>query len=186
MHARLATDETARKEFALQVRQLLAVAEEAEAQGVGNAPEMKRQLEFQKASVIAENYLEKQGEGGSGDITDAEVDELYKQPGNQAKFDQIIADAKKENPQLASQEIPPEQLNMLKQRLGRIYIAEKKAMDKGIDKEPAVRLQMLLQHARVIAQKYAVDKLQDKMKATDDEVNAYFASHPDRDTHKTK
>jgi parvulin-like peptidyl-prolyl isomerase len=184
MRARLATDETARKEFALQVRQLLAVAEEAEATGVGNAPEMKRQLEFQKASVIAQKYFEKQGEAGQGDITDAEVDEFFKQPGNQAKFDQIIADAKSENPQLASQEIPPEQLNMLKQRLGRIYIAEKKAMDKGMDKEPGVRLQMLLQHARVIAQKYAMDKLKTKMEATDEEVNAYLASHPELDTDK--
>jgi foldase protein PrsA len=184
MRARLATDETARKDFALQVRQLLAVAEEAEANGVGNAPEMKRQLEFQKASVIAQKYFEKQGEAAAGDITDAEVDEFFKQPGNQAKFDQIIADAKSENPQLASQEIPPEQLTMLKQRLGRIYIAEKKAMDKGIDKEPGVRLQMMLQHARVIAQKYAIDKLKTKMEATDEEVNAYLASHPELDTDK--
>ena len=184
MRARLATDETARKDFALQVRQLLAVAEEAEANGVGNAPEMKRQLEFQKTSVIAQKYMEKQGEAGTGDITDAEVDEYFKQPGNQAKFDQIIADAKSENPQLASQEIPPEQLNMFKQRLGRIYIAEKKALEKGIDKEPAVRLQMLLQHARVLAQKYAMDKLQEKMKATDEEVNAYLTSHPELDTDK--
>jgi parvulin-like peptidyl-prolyl isomerase len=184
MRARLATDETARKDFALQVRQLLAVAEEAEANGVGNAPEMKRQLEFQKASVIAQKYMEKQGEAGAGDITDAEVDEYFKQPGNQAKFDQIIADAKSENPQLASQEIPAEQLNMFKQRLGRIYIAEKKALDKGMDKEPGVRLQLLLQHARVLAQKYAIDKLQEKMKATDAEVNAYLTSHPELDTDK--
>jgi len=184
MRARLATDETARKDFALQVRQLLAVAEEAEANGVGNAPEMKRQLEFQKTSVIAQKYLEKQGEGGGGDITDAEVDEYFKQPANQAKFDQIIADAKAENPQLQAQEIPPDQLNMFKQRLGRIYIAEKKALEKGIDKDPAVRLQMLLQHARVLAQKYAMDKLQEKMKATDEEVNAYLTSHPELDTDK--
>jgi len=184
MRARLASDETARKDFALQVRQLLAVAEEAEANGVGNAPDMKRQLEFQKASVVAQAYFEKQGEGGQGDITDAEVDEFFKQPGNQAKFDQIIADAKSKDPQFAAQEIPPEQLNMLKQRLGRIYIAEKKAMDKGMDREPAVRLQMMLQHARVLAQKYAVDKLQEKMKATDEEVNTYLTGHPELDTDK--
>jgi parvulin-like peptidyl-prolyl isomerase len=184
MRARLASDETARKDFALQVRQLLAVAEEAEANGVGNAPDMKRQLEFQKASVIAQAYFEKQGEAGQGDITDAEVDEFFKQPGNQAKFDQIIADAKSKDPQFAAQEIPPEQLNMLKQRLGRIYIAEKKAMDKGMDREPGVRLQMMLQHARVLAQKYAVDKLQDKMKASDEEVNTYLTSHPELDTDK--
>ena len=184
MRARLATDEAARKDFAQDVRRLLAVAEEAEANGVANTPDMKRQLEFQKASVIAQYYFEKQGEAGAGDIKDTDVDEFFKQPGNQQKFDQIIADAKSKDPQMASQEIPPEQMNMLKQRLGRIYIAEKKAMDKGMDKEPAVRLQMMLQHARVVAQKYAVDKLQEKMKATDEEVTAYLAGHPELDTDK--
>jgi foldase protein PrsA len=184
MRARLSADEAARKDFAQDVRRLLAVAEEAETNGVGNTPDMKRQLEFQKASVIAQYYFEKQGEGGTGDIPDTEVDEFFKQPGNQAKFDQIIADAKSKDPQFASQEIPPEQLNMLKQRLGRIYIAEKKALDQGLDKKPEVRLQMMLQHARVLAQKYAVDKLQEKMKATDEEVTAYLTSHPELDTDK--
>lgn len=184
MRARLAADETARKDFAQDVRRLLAVAEEAQAHGVGNAPEMKRQLEFQKASVIAQSYFEKQGAGGGGDIKDTEVDEFFKQPGNQQKFDQIIADAKSKDPQFAAQEIPQEQLNMLKQRLGRIYIAEKKALEQGLDKTPEVRLQMMLQHARVLAQKYAVDKLQEKMKATDEEVSAYLASHPELDTDK--
>jgi parvulin-like peptidyl-prolyl isomerase len=184
MRARLATDEAARKDFALDVRRLLAVAEEAENNGVGNAPDMKRQLEFQKASVIAQKYFETQGEQGAGDIKDTDVDEFFKQPGNQQKFDQIIADAKSKDPQFAAQEIPPEQLNMLKQRLGRIYIAEKKAIDQGMDKKPEVRLQMMLQHARVLAQKYAVDKLQEKMKATDEEVTAYLTSHPDLDTDK--
>src|SRR5829696_7345604 len=184
MRARLAVDETARKDFAQDVRRLLAVAEEAEANGVGNAPDMKRQLEFQKASVIAQYYLEKQGEAGAGDITDVEVDEFFKQPGNQQKFDQIIADAKSKDPQFAAQEIPPEQLKMLKQRLGRIYIAEKKAIDKGLDKEPAVRLQTMLQHARVLAKKYAVDKLKEKMKANDEEVTAYLGNHPELDTDK--
>jgi hypothetical protein len=43
---------------------------------------------------------------------------------------------------------------------------------------------MLLQHARAVAQKYAVDNLQAKMKATDEEVNAYLAQHPELDTDK--
>ena len=184
MRARLATDDAARKDFAQDVRRLLAVAEEAEKNGVGNEPDMKRQLEFQKASVIAQKYFETQGEQGPGDIKDTDVDEFFKQPGNQQKFDQIIADAKSKDPQFAAQEIPPEQLNMLKQRLGRIYIAEKRAIDQGMDKKPEVRLQMMLQHARVVAQKYAVDKLQEKMKATDEEVNAYLTSHPELDTDK--
>jgi parvulin-like peptidyl-prolyl isomerase len=183
MRARLAVDEAARKDFAQDVRRLLAVAEEAEAHGVGNAPDMKRQLEFQKASVIAQHYFEAQGENAP-DISDKEVEEYFKQPVNQHKFDQIIADAKAKDPQFAAQEIPEEQLNMLKQRLGRIYIAEKKALEQGLDKKPAVKLQMMLQHARVLAQKYAVDKLQEKMKASDEEVNKYLEQHPELDTDK--
>jgi len=182
VRARLAMDEQARKDFAKQVRQLLAVADEAESHGIANAPDMKRQLEFQKATVIAQYYFENQGENAAADFTDAQVDDFFKQPVNQHKFDQIIADAKAKDPQFASQELPPEQMNQLKQRLGRIYLAEKKAIDQGLDKKPQVRLQMLLQHARAVAQKYAIDKLQDKMKATDEEVAAYLAKHPELDT----
>ena len=182
MRARLAADETARKDFAKQLRQLLAVAEEAQAHGVDRSPEMKRQLEFQKANIIAQNYLSK--EGDNADITDAEVDEFFKLPSNQSKFDQLLADAKSQDPQFAAQQLPPDQLNVLKQRLGRIYVAERKAIEKGVDKEPKVRLQVLLQHARAVAQKYAMDSLKDKMEATDAEVDAYLASHPELDTDK--
>jgi hypothetical protein len=43
---------------------------------------------------------------------------------------------------------------------------------------------MMLQHARVLAQKYAMDSLQQKMKATDTEIDAYLASHPEADLDK--
>jgi parvulin-like peptidyl-prolyl isomerase len=183
VRARLAVDEAARKEFAQDVRRLLAVAEEAQSHGVDRTPDMKRQLEFQKASVIAQHYFEQQGEA-QPDISDADVEGFFKDPVNQQKFDQIIADAKSKDPQFAAQEIPAEQMTMLKQRLGRIYLAEKRAIEKGMDKKPEVRIQVLLQQARAVAQKYAVDKLQDKMKATDEEVTAYLASHPEMDVDK--
>src|SRR5215203_3930011 len=61
MRAQLANDQAARKNFAQELRRLLAVAEEAEAHGIGKEPDMKRQLEFQKASVIAQYYFQEQG-----------------------------------------------------------------------------------------------------------------------------
>jgi parvulin-like peptidyl-prolyl isomerase len=183
MRARLATDEAARKDFARDIQRLLAVAEEAEAHGVANAPEVKRQLEFQKAQVIAQYYFQQLGENGPN-ITDAEVDEYFKQPGNLQKFNDLIADAKKD-PQFAAQDIPKDQLDALRQRVGRLYIAEQKAIQQGYDKKPEVRLQTMMQHARLVASKYAQDtKLQDKMKATDDEVTAYLEKHPELDTDK--
>lgn len=179
---RLATDEQFRKDFAQDVRRLLAVAEEASAHGVDNEPEMKRQLEFQRATVIAQSYFEEQGENNP-DISDKEVEEHFKVAANQQRFDQIINDAKAKDPTFAAQ-MQPEQVEMLKQRFGRIYVAEKRAIEKGIDKKPAVRLQLMLQRARAVAQKYAMDNLQQKMKASDAEIDAYLASHPEADVDK--
>jgi foldase protein PrsA len=185
MRARLAMDENARKEFAQDVRRLLAVAEEANAHGVDKSAEMKRQLDFQRTNVIAQFYFQEHGDKG-GDITDQEVVDYFKQPVNQVKFDQIISDAKAKDPQFASQEIPKEQLDMLKQRLGRMYIAEQRATDQKLDQKPQVRLQLLLQSARVVAQKYATEKLQEKMKATDQEIDDYLTKHPELDTDKQR
>lgn len=180
IRARLASDEAARKDFAKDLRRLLAVAEEAQAHGVDKDPEMKRQLDFQKTSIIAQNYYQAQGDNGP-DFTDAEVDEYFKQPANQQKFDQLLADAKKSDP---SFQPAAEDLAKLKQRLGRVYLAEKKAVEQGLDKQPKVRLQLLLQNARAIAIKYADEKLKEKMTPTDAEIDAYLASHPEMDTDK--
>lgn len=185
VRARLATDETARKDFAKDLLQLLAVAEEAQTHGIDKTPEMKRQLDFQKTSIIAQHFFQQQGENGP-DFTDQEVDDYFKQPGNQQKFDQLLDDAKKSDPQFAAQQIPADQMAQLKQRLGRVYLAEKKAIEQGVDKKPAVRLQVMLQNARAIAIKYAEEKLKDKMTATDAEVDAYLASHPEMDTDKAQ
>lgn len=183
VRARLAADEAARKDFAKDLRRWLALAEEAEAHGVDKAPEMKRQLELQRASIIATYYFDQQGESGPN-ISDDEVNEFFKQPINQARFDQLIADIKAKDPSFANQQIPQQELDQFKQRVGRVYIGEKRGLDQGLDKKPQVRLQVLLQHARALAQKYASDTLQEKMKASDDEVTAYLTSHPELDTDK--
>jgi parvulin-like peptidyl-prolyl isomerase len=44
-----------------------------------------------------------------------------------------------------------------------------------------VKLQLILQEARTLAQKYAQEQLSEKTKATDDEINAYVAQHPELD-----
>ena len=183
--ARLASDEAARKEFAQGLRQLLAVAEEARAHGVDKRPEIKRQLELQRATVLAQSYFQDLGDKGA-DIPDKEVEEFFKEPINQQKFDQIINDVKTKDPNFKNQEIPQDRLDMFKQQLGRIYIAERKAKEKGLDKKPGVRVQTLLQESRVLAQEYARESLQEKMKASDAEVEAYLSSHPELDTDKKK
>jgi len=183
IRARLAADEAARKDFAQELRRWLALAEEAQAHGVDKAPDIKRQLDLQRASIIATYYFEQQGENGPN-VTDEEVTQFFKEPTYEQKFQQLIADIKAKDPQFASQPIPQQDLDSFKQRVGRVYIGEKRGLEQGVDKKPQVRLQVLLQHARLLAQKYAMDNLKKKMEATDDEVTAYLASHPEMDTDK--
>jgi parvulin-like peptidyl-prolyl isomerase len=185
--SRLATDEAARKEFAKDLKQLLAVAEEARSKGLANKPEMKRQLDLVKSVVIAENYFKSQGGGApSPNISEQEVDELFKQPANQAKFDQFINDAKAKNPQLASNEIPEEQLKQVKRQLGQVLIGESRGIAAGVDKKRPVDLQIKLEQARILASTYAQEELADKMKATEEEVDAYLKQHPELDLKQQK
>ena len=184
---RLASDEAARKEFAKDLKQLLAVAEEARAKGFANKPEMKRQLELVRSVVIAENYFKSQGGSApSPNISEQEVEDLFKQPANQAKFDQFIADAKAKNPQLASTDIPEEQLKQVKRQLGQVLIGETKGIAAGVDKQRPVDLQIKMEQARILASAYAQEELAAKMKATDEEVEAYVKQHPELDNKEQK
>ena len=180
--AMLASDESARKDFAKNIRDLLAVAEEARTKGVANKPDIKRQLDLVRSVVIAESYFKSQGASSAApNVSDQEVEEFFKQPGNQEKFDQFINDAKAKNPQLAGGQIPEEQIKLVKRQLGQVMIGEKKGTAAGVDKQREVQLQIMLEQGRLLAQTYAQEQLADKMKATDDEVKAYISQHPELD-----
>jgi parvulin-like peptidyl-prolyl isomerase len=114
------------------------------------------------------------------------VEEFFKQPGQQAKFDQFINDAKAKNPQLAGNEIPEEQLKQVKRQLGQVLIGEQRAVASGADKQRSVDLQVKLEQARILAQTYAQEQLAEKMKATEQEVDAYVAKHPELDTKQNR
>ncbi|HEU4479576.1 MAG TPA: peptidylprolyl isomerase [Pyrinomonadaceae bacterium] len=184
--ARLASDETARKDFAENLRSLFAVAEEARTKGIANKPEIKRQLDLVRSVIIAENFFKSQdGAAAAPQPTEQEVDEFFKQPGNTEKFDQFIADAKAKNPQMAGQ-IPEDQIKQVRNQLGQALIGESKGIAAGVDKKRSVELQILMEQARILAQTYAQEQLAEKMKATDEEINAYMAAHPDADAAKTR
>ena len=184
--ARLASDEATRKSFAEDLHKLLAVAEEARAKGIANKPEVKRQLELVRSVVIAENYFKAQGAGPTGpNVSEQEVEDFFKQPGQQARFDQFINDAKAKNPQLAG-EIPEEQMKQVKRQLGTVLIGEQRAVAAGSDKNRSVELQVKLEQARILAQTYAQEQLKDKMTATDAEIEEYLKQHPELDAKQNR
>ena len=177
---RLATDETARKNFAQDLRRLFSVAEDAQAHGVDKDPDFKRELEYQRSQLLAQFYAEEQGENATN-ITDKEVEDYFSQPVNKYKFDQLVEAVKRRNPMISA-ELSEERLKEIKQDVGRVYISEKKAVEQGLDKKQVVRLQLMLQHARMLVQKYATDTLTKKIEASEAEIKQYLEKHPQPDT----
>jgi len=190
IRTRLATDESARKDFAKNLKELLAVAEAAKQNKVDERPEVKRQLDLMRSVVIAEDFFKSQQANKSGattpNVPEPEIDEFFKQPANQAKFDQFIKDAQKKNPQMAATEIPPEQLKQVRQQLGQVLVGEQKGVKAGVDQKRKVQLQIMMEQAQVLARTYAQEQLEQKMKASDQEIDAYIAKHPELDSKQSR
>ncbi|HEX8846277.1 MAG TPA: peptidylprolyl isomerase [Pyrinomonadaceae bacterium] len=169
----------ARQELAKELRELLAVAEEARAAGIADRPEVQRQLALSRAIVIGQTYIEKQNKeapaGASSfvSITQADVDAFLKEPGQEQKFEEVIADIKARSQ--TGTDIPPERKQQFKQQWAEFMIAERRGLQQGLDKDRKVQLQLMLQEARVLASYYAREHLAPRIKATDAEVDAYVA-----------
>jgi parvulin-like peptidyl-prolyl isomerase len=184
---RLATDDAARKDFAKNVRELLAVAEEARSKGIAYRPDIKRQLELIRAIVISQNYAESQaGTPGAAQASDADIETFFKEPGQEDRFNQFLKDAQANNPMMAGQQIPPEQLKEIKKQLGQVMLGERRGTAAGIDKKRSIELQIMLEQARLLASTYAKETLIPNTKATDAEINAYIAKHPELDAKQAR
>jgi parvulin-like peptidyl-prolyl isomerase len=180
--ARLATDDAARKDFAKNVRELLSVAEEAKSKGIAYRPEIKRQMDLVRAIVIAQSYAESQsGQQAAPQVSDAEIDAFFKEPGQEDRFQQFLKDAQASNPMMAGQAIPAEQMKEIRHQLGQVLIGERKGVAAGVEKKRSVELQIMLEQARLLASTYAKETLIPNTKASDAEVAAYIAKHPELD-----
>ena len=178
---RLASDETARKDFVKNVRELLAVAEEARAKGFTNRPDVKRQLELMRAFIISQIQAKEQGQGQG--VTQAEIEAFFKEPGQEERLKQFIADARARNPMMAGQEISPEQMNEIRTRLGQVLIGERRGVAAGLDQQRKTQLQLMLQQARLLASMYEEEVLVKAAKPSQAEIDTYVKAHPEEQVH---
>jgi hypothetical protein len=114
---------------------------------------------------------------------------------HQAQFDEFLDTKikllKKDNPQMADQEITDAQKQQAKEYFAKIQIYKKEFDDKvkagQLDKAfvDKVNLQVKLQQAQFLARAYS-EKLADKTKVTDEDVAKYISEHPEFDTAQKK
>lgn len=187
VRARLAESADERRAFARDLKQMLATSEEARGAGVAERPSLKLQMELSRAFVIAQAYFRKMEKAGTSSpeqvVSDAEIDAYLKEPGNEVRLGEFLEDYRKNGPNRGAP-IEESQRVDLSKNWGRVMVALRKGVAAGLDRERQTELLVLLQQARLLAGEYS-KQLAPRYKATEAEVDAYVAAHPEFDTKAT-
>ena len=189
---RLAEDPELKKKQIEEIKQFLAVAQEARTTGFANTEEIKNDLAEIRMTITAVSYdkeknKDKENLPPFASITKEEVDAFFQKEGNLAKFDKLlndqIAKAKKDGRIPENFEAQPEQIEQAKEQYAkvRIYADEAKAAWSTLseDFKKRTELQVKLQQAQYLEQKYSSEVLAKKLEVTHEEVNKYLAEHPE-------
>jgi parvulin-like peptidyl-prolyl isomerase len=184
VRSRLSASAEERKAFARDIRQMLALAEEAKAAGFAARPALKLQLELSRSFVIAQAYFKTREQAGDSGpdavVTPGEIDAFFKEPATAAQYNAFLEDYRVNGPN-KGQPLSDEQRVELRQHYGRVMIGKRKAAAAGIDRQRQTQLVVLLQQARLLAGAYTKEN-PSQLKATEAEVDAYIATHPQYDT----
>ncbi|HEY1403772.1 MAG TPA: peptidylprolyl isomerase, partial [Pyrinomonadaceae bacterium] len=188
--AMLANSAEDRKDMAKQLRQLLAIAQDARAAGVADTPDMRRQLELMRTLVLAQVYAKKQQEAGAASqeqlAPKAEIESFLKEPEQEAKFNNFVKDVQEVKLLPSAQELTDEQKERVKNELwAPMHVLARKAIAAGTDKERVTQLLIQFQQAQVLARKHG-EKLMKGTEATEQEIDAYIAQHPELDSKQTR
>ncbi|HEX5708101.1 MAG TPA: peptidylprolyl isomerase [Pyrinomonadaceae bacterium] len=186
--AQLASSAEERKRFARDLREMIAVAEEARAAGYAERPALKLQMELARSFVIAQAYLKQREAGGAKSreevITPAEIEALFKEPATPAQFETFVADYQQNGPTKGAT-LTPEQRAELRGHWGSVMVARRKGVAAGLDRERKTQLVVLLQESRLLASAYS-EQLRTRYKATQAEVDFYIATHPETDPKRSR
>jgi parvulin-like peptidyl-prolyl isomerase len=181
---RLAASPEDRKKLAEDLKQVLALAAEARAKGIADKPEVKRQLEAMRMLVVAQTYMKKQRDAGAKPEDfrpkQEEIDAFLKDEKNVQQADQYLDDLKKLGLMPEGREITEDDKNQFRQQWAPISILAQKAKATGVESERETQLQIQLQQAVALSRIYS-NELTKKLEPTEEEIQAYFAAHPELD-----
>jgi parvulin-like peptidyl-prolyl isomerase len=189
--AQLTTDEAGRKGFVRELREMFAVAEEARAAGLAERTDTKIQLELSRTFVIARRYSRMRQQAGATSpeqvVSKAEIAAFVKEPGQEQKFQEFLQDYLRSRPQAEQgKPLADEERENLRQQWANIMLTARKGIAAGVDKERATEVMLKYQHARLLGGAYFKEVLGPRTKATEAEVDAYLAAHPELDPKQLK
>jgi parvulin-like peptidyl-prolyl isomerase len=173
-----------RKKLAGDIRQILAVAEEAREKGVADRPEVKRQLEAMRMLVVAQMYVKRQRDANAKPEDfrpkPEEIEAFLKDPNNVKQADTYLEDLKKLKLVPEDQPITDEIKEQFRQQWAPMSILAQKGKAAGVESERSTQLQIQFQQAVALNRVYS-NELSKKLEPTEQEIQAYFAAHPELD-----
>jgi hypothetical protein len=188
----LAEDPEMKRQQIEQLKQLLALASQAQKEGMAADPTNRQELDNIRAEILAVNYDKMLNKGRGpmppfGYVTAAQVAKYWSENGHEPEFVRFL-DSKVKLLGAAAPErtISAEEEAQARDVFARtqIYLAEYESKLKSgtLAKEfvDNAALQVKLQQAQFLAKLYS-QKIADQTKATDAEIAAYFTAHPEID-----
>lgn len=194
---RLAADPELKKKQLDQIKEFLAVAQEARRNGFSEfeakeVDKIKEDLEEIRMTIMAVSYdkevnKDKENLPPFASITKEQVDAYFQKDGNQEKFDKLLNEqieaAKKDGRIPENFEIQPQQLEQAKDQYAKVRIGYETAKAKwsslSEDFKHKTDLQIKLQEAQYLEQKYSQEIIAKKVVATDEEIANYLSTHPE-------
>lgn len=176
------------------LREILAIAAQARKDGIANEPEIKKELDFMTAQVLAYEFEREQNKANPtaapfASVTTEEVDAFYKEPNKEAEYNAFLETVKKRyaesSPQAAAQPLGEEQLKQVRDGWAKTLLTERKARAAGYDKKREIELQIAVQQASYLAAEYNKRKNKD-FEVSDAALNEYIAARPEFDTSKKR
>ncbi len=161
-----------KKMFVKRIKELLALANAAERDGLGQDKEGLSQIELQTDIALRDAY-EKKNPGSTP--SDADINAYYQ--ANPKVWDNFL----ELNPQLTQQaQSAPAQLENIKKRFGQIKVLAERGRQSGLLNERATQLRVLIGRSQVLASAYVsnLQKNPEKL-VTDADVEKYYSEHPE-------
>ena len=182
---KLAGSAEERKKLAEDLKKILTVAEQARKEGYADRPEVKRQFEATRILVYAQNYIKKQRDANAqaADVMPKpeEVQAFAKDPNKAKQSDQYLEDLQKLGLIPEDRPITDAEKEQFRQQWAQMSLLADRGKASGVDRDRAVQLQVELQEAFTLNKIYEAQLVKTKFNPTDQEIEAYFAAHPELD-----
>lgn len=172
----LAQNPQARKGLIDQFKKMFAFAQAGLAEGLDKSDDYTNSLRLESAKVLAQEHGKR---NENFQVSKADIDAYV--AAHQKEFDTDVAFFTKN----AKEKPTGDQLESLKASWGELMFRAEKGRQAGLDKDPAVQIQMKMMRANLLANLYS-RKIEEANKTGEKELKDYYTQHPEADPEKIK